>query len=80
MSTVKMNGETQMDAAAVARKITPQAADPNGMPNLDSIRADLKFFQDEGEVANKTMKVEDCIDLFFAEAAAKELGPFTRKN
>ena len=66
--------------ADLARKITPQAADPNGMPNLDSIRADLKFFQDEGEVANKTMKVEDCIDLSFAEAAAKELGPVTRKK
>jgi NitT/TauT family transport system substrate-binding protein len=66
--------------ADLARKITPQAADPNGMPNLDSIRADLKFFQDEGEVANKGMKVEDCIDLSFAETAARELGPFVRKK
>lgn len=62
--------------ADLARKTTPQAADPDGMPNLDSIRKDLKFFQDQGDVVNKSLKVEDCIDLSFAEAAAKELGPF----
>ena len=66
--------------ADLVRKITPQAADPDGLPNIDSIRRDLAFFQSEGEVANKGLKVEDCIDLSFAEAAAKELGPYARKK
>ena len=64
----------------LARSITPQATDPDGKPALESIRRDLLFFQEQGEVANKAMKVEDCIDLSFAEAAARELGPFVRKK
>ena len=61
------------------RKITPRAADPDGKPALESIRRDLAFFQEQGEVANKNLRVEDCIDLSFAETAARELGPFVRK-
>ncbi|MDB5650127.1 MAG: transporter substrate-binding protein [Hyphomicrobiales bacterium] len=60
-------------------KITPQAADPDGKVALDSVRRDLAFFQEQGDVTNKALKVEDCIDLSFAEAAAKSLGPYTRK-
>lgn len=62
------------------RKITPQAADPNGNVALDSVRRDLAFFQEQGDVTNKTLKVEDCVDLSFAEAAAKALGPYVRKT
>ncbi|MDB5597316.1 MAG: transporter substrate-binding protein [Hyphomicrobiales bacterium] len=62
------------------RKITPQAADPDGKVALDSVRRDLAFFQEQGDVTNKTLKVEDCIDLSFAEAAAKALGPYVRKT
>jgi NitT/TauT family transport system substrate-binding protein len=65
---------------ALARKITPQAADPNGLPNVDSIRRDLAFFKSEGDVTNAALKVEDCIDLSFAEAAAKELGPYVKRK
>jgi len=64
----------------LARSITPQATDPDGKPALESIRRDLAFFQEQGEVANKSLRVEDCIDLSFAEAAARELGPYVRKN
>ena len=63
----------------LARKVTPRAADPDGKPALESIRRDLAFFQEQGEVANKNLRVEDCIDLSFAETAARELGPFVRK-
>ncbi len=64
----------------LARSITPQATDPDGKPALESIARDLAFFQEQGEVANKALRVEDCIDLSFAEAAAKELGPWRRKK
>jgi NitT/TauT family transport system substrate-binding protein len=62
------------------RKITPQAADPDGKVALESVRRDLAFFQEQGDVTNKTLKVEDCIDLSFAETAAKALGPYVRKT
>jgi NitT/TauT family transport system substrate-binding protein len=64
----------------LARSITPQATDPNGKPALESIARDLAFFQEQGEVANKALRVEDCIDLSFAEAAARELGPWQRRK
>lgn len=64
----------------LARKITPQGADPDGLPNVDSIRRDLAFFKSEGDVTNAALRVEDCIDLSFAEAAAKELGPFNKRK
>lgn len=60
----------------LVKKITPPAMDPDGKLFLESIRTDLKFFQDQDEVKNKALKVEDCIDLSFAQAAAAELGPF----
>lgn len=66
--------------ADLVRAITPQAADPDARPALESIARDLAFFQEQGEVANKALRVEDCIDLSFAEAAAKELGPYQRKK
>ncbi|MDB5641130.1 MAG: transporter substrate-binding protein [Hyphomicrobiales bacterium] len=64
----------------LARKITPQAADPDGLPNVDSIRRDLAFFKSEGDVTNAALQVDDCIDLSFAEAAAKELGPYVKRK
>ena len=64
----------------LVRVITPQASDPDGKIFLESVRRHLSFFQQQGEVANKNLRVEDCIDLSFAEHAAKELGPYRRKN
>ena len=64
----------------LARSITPQATDPDGKPALESIARDLAFFQEQGEVANKALRMEDCIDLSFAQTAAKELGPYQRKK
>ena len=63
----------------LVRKITPQATDPDGEPKLESIRRDLAFFQEQGDVTNKALRVEDCIDLSFARDAARELGPYVHK-
>ncbi len=59
--------------------ITPPASDPAGAIRLDSVRKDLAFFQAQGEVTNKALTVEQCLDMSFAEAAARELGPYVRK-
>jgi NitT/TauT family transport system substrate-binding protein len=60
------------------RAITPPASDPDGRIKLDSVRKDLAFFKQQGEVTNAALTVEQCIDMSFAEAAAKELGPYKR--
>ena len=62
------------------RQITPQASDPDGRVAVKSIATDLKFFQDQGDVENRSLKATDCIDMTFAEAAVRELGPYARKH
>ena len=59
--------------------ITPPASDPDGAIRLESVRKDLAFFQAQGEVTNKALNVEQCLDMSFAGAAAKELGAYVRK-
>lgn len=65
---------------SLLRKITPHAADPDGKVALESVRRDLAFFQEQGDVTNSALKVEDCFDPSFAERAAKALGPYKRKD
>ena len=60
------------------RRITPQASDPDGKLAVGSIARDLAFFQELGDVANKSMTVQNVIDMSFAEAASKELGPYVK--
>lgn len=67
---------TNVKDPAVYRTITPQGADPNGRVHLPSLKNDLQFFKDQGEVKG-SISVEDAIDTSFAEAAAKDLGPYT---
>jgi NitT/TauT family transport system substrate-binding protein len=63
----------------LVRAITPPASDPDGTMRLESVRKDLAFFKQTGEVTNAALTVEQCVDASFAEAAAKELGPYARK-
>ena len=62
------------------RAITPPASDVDGRIMLDSVRKDLAFFKEQGDVTNQSLTVEQCLDMSFAEAAAKELGPYVRKQ
>lgn len=66
--------------ADLIRAITPPASDPDGKIRLNSVRKDLAFFKEQGDVTNMAMNVEQCIDMSFADAAASELGPYVRKN
>lgn len=62
------------------RGIYPHACDPDGRLNLDSMRKDLAFFQQQGLVGDKNAKVETIVDMSFVEAALKELGPYKPAN
>lgn len=63
----------------VARAISPQAVDPNGAVNMDSIRKDWTFFREQGLIGG-TVPLESIVDRTFAETAARELGHYKPKT
>lgn len=60
-------------------KMDWQARSPNGTVNLDSLASIQNFFQQE-KIIDKTAPIDKLVDARFAEAAAKELGPFELIN
>jgi NitT/TauT family transport system substrate-binding protein len=67
---------TNVKDPAVYRMITPHGANPNGRVHQPSLKNDLQFFKDQGDVKGN-ISVEDAIDNSFVEAAVKDLGPYT---
>ena len=65
---------------AIIRGMTPQFGDPDGSVNVESLRTDLAFFRESGDVTSKTITADMIVDMSFANAAAKELGPYKPKN
>ena len=64
---------------AVIRGMTPQFADADGDVNVESLRMDLAWFKQSGDVTSNTITADMIVDLSFAKAAAKELGPYKAK-
>lgn len=60
---------------AIYRKSVPQATDPDGRMNLESLRRDWQFYKDQGFLEGSAT-VDQAVDVSFAEAAAKALGPY----
>jgi len=58
----------------VAQMNSP-ALDPDGMLRTDSIRKDFTFFQSKGWLTGN-VRLEQVIDMSFAQRAATELGPY----
>jgi NitT/TauT family transport system substrate-binding protein len=69
---------TNIKDAAVYRAITPQGTNPDGKVHEPSLKNDLQFFKDEGQVTGK-VTVEQVLDTSFVDAALKELGPYKSK-
>jgi NitT/TauT family transport system substrate-binding protein len=65
--------------AALLDRMDWQARTPNGTVNLASVDHIQNFFKQEG-IIDKTAPPEKLVDTHFAEAAAKELGPFELNN
>jgi NitT/TauT family transport system substrate-binding protein len=64
----------------IVRRMSPQFADPDGAINLESLRKDLAFFKETGDVKSTTITADAVVDTSFAAAAAKELGPYQPKT
>ncbi len=61
--------------ADLIRSITPAALHPDGTLHLPSLREDLGIFRKQGLIEGE-VTVEQAVDASFAEAAAKDLGPY----
>jgi NitT/TauT family transport system substrate-binding protein len=70
---------TAVKDPAVYRSINAQGCNPDGKVHEPSLRNDLAFFKEQGDVKGN-VTVEQALDHSFAEAAVKELGPYHRKT
>lgn len=81
-STPKGEEVAKIVAAAVKlpveqiKRIYSQAVDPDGRVNVASLKKDLDFFKETGQVTDKAITVDQILDMSFVEAAVKELGPY----
>lgn len=66
---------TNIKDPSVYRAISPQGCNPEGMVQEASLKKDLAFFKQKGEVKGN-VSVEDALDNSFAKAVTKELGPY----
>jgi NitT/TauT family transport system substrate-binding protein len=64
---------------AVHRAIVSQAIDPDGDLNMPSLQMAWQFFKDTKQI-DGSVKVDDVVDLSYAHAAAKLLGPYVKKT
>jgi NitT/TauT family transport system substrate-binding protein len=69
---------TNIKDPKVYRAITPQGTNPDGRVHEESLKNDLVYFKDEGQVKGN-VTVEQVLDMSFVEAALKELGPYKPK-
>jgi NitT/TauT family transport system substrate-binding protein len=69
---------TNSKDTSLYRAITAQGTNPDGRLNVASLKNDLAFFKEEGQVKGM-VTVEQAMDTRFAEAALKELGPYQPK-
>ena len=63
----------------VLRAMTMHGVNPNGTLNVDSLKKDLAFFKQTGDVTGN-VEVEQVLDLSVAADAAKELGPYSPRH
>ena len=63
---------------AVLRGMVMAGVNPDGKLNVDSMKKDLAFFKETGDVTGK-VEVEQVVDESFAATALKDLGPYKKK-
>ncbi len=62
---------------ATLRTMIVHGTDPDGKLNVESLKKDLAFFKEQGDVTGK-VTVDQVLDESFIQAAVKELGPAKR--
>lgn len=63
----------------VLRNMVMAGVNPDGAVNEDSMRKDLAFFKEVGDVTSAKVSVDQVVDQSFVAEAAKALGPYKKK-
>jgi NitT/TauT family transport system substrate-binding protein len=71
--------ESNVKDPAIHRAIISHAIDPNGQIHIESLKTSWQFFVDTKQIDN-SVRVEDVVDLSFANQAAAGLGPYVKKT
>ncbi len=66
---------TPIKDPAIYRAISPLGLDPDGLVDIPSLEADYQLYKAQGLV-NGDVKMSDVVDLSFARAAVKDIGPY----
>ena len=66
---------TKVKSPDLLRAITPTGMDPDGRVNMESLQKDFDFYASQGLIKGK-VDMKKVVDMSFADAAVKELGPF----
>ena len=75
---VMLTDYTPIKDPAIYRSIIPVGMDPDGKVDMPSLKSDYELYKSLGLVQGD-VKVEDVVDMSFADAAVKELGPYRRQ-
>jgi NitT/TauT family transport system substrate-binding protein len=67
---------TTLRDAAAYRSIVPSAVNPDGRVNRVGLEEDLRFFREQGLIQPGEVSVNEVVDTSFADAVARELGPY----
>ena len=70
---------TNIKDGDVYRSIIPNACNPDGHVNADSLRKDFAFFTEQGLIKGK-VAFQDIFDNSFVDAAVRDLGPYKKAN
>jgi len=68
---------TPIKSRAIYQAITPPGIDPDGRVNTQSLAYDLAFYRAQGLIKG-AINLADVLDASFADAARKEMGPYSR--
>jgi NitT/TauT family transport system substrate-binding protein len=68
--------DTKLKDAALYRRMTPNAVNPDGSLQEAAMKNDLAYFKSQGYVTGK-IDVSDVVDDSFVQAAVAKLGPYT---
>jgi NitT/TauT family transport system substrate-binding protein len=71
--------ESNVKDPAIYRAITSHAVDADGQINLQSLQTAWRFFVDAKQI-DGSVKLEDVVDMSFAQKAAAALGPYVKKT
>ncbi|WP_455217213.1 ABC transporter substrate-binding protein [Kaarinaea lacus] len=66
---------TKIKDAAVYEAVVPVGLSPDGLVNVESLKADVQWYHQRGYLKNP-VNIDDIVDLSYAKKAVEKLGPY----